>query len=600
MGYIKNLKESFKYAIKDIADDYVPQLSDAASSIYDTARNFRTDSTKSSGVKSILSGVSKLPIFNELTTFANSSFDAIKTGRIYGDVGMGFDDSFSLDSYSSLLVDEDYDGPDAGIDDDRSTSSWGSDDSDKPLVTNDAKFNAKVTYDVSKASTSSLMKTMINNHIDNKMFMSRHNTDVMTGFSNANASLEMLNKFNNDIMKSYVEQSIKYYGDSMSVLNDIKKSLHYATDESSGMGNQSGTWIDMLNNGNYSGAFKDMAYRGGNRATGGMFSLMMSMLPMMISMYAMNPGSLLVEKVKELLENKAGFKGLKKMSESISQLGNHAANATEKMMYSDNKYLANIASGIYVRDYADKNLKKGFKKGPVPWDMTSKTTLEVVIPGLLNKIATGITGLPASIYDMKEESWKSSEQIASEVKQRGPNTTNYTMKLKRVLRSGLKVENEDTYNEIVEQLTRALLEKNLTLESLTKGGMGQNKQGYEKFLSLLGNIPGIENVITKSDFAKIVHSVDSYKHGKHTSGDYNEIVNSMRGYHKQTARYHKDLKEESVERGYIHLINDLDGIMPTEFGGRGRNNKKVKKMSKLFTGDNANETDYTKLRDSNK
>ena len=211
MSYIKNLMKSTQFFVEDMAAEFLPIAKPVKESVQKLITEAKSAYSNGSA-KSATNIIGKMPYFNDVSQIVKNSFTGVMTGNIYTRYGMDLEQQFEMSGYNMLTENESEEGESALT---------GSDS----VVGDDTKLIAQATVDSAKASSEASAKTANKLHIDNRLFFTEFKHEMGQHLENTNNAIGALANFNDTYMKQYVDQSMKYYTDSLSALNDIRRAV---------------------------------------------------------------------------------------------------------------------------------------------------------------------------------------------------------------------------------------------------------------------------------------------------------------------------------------------------------------------------------------
>ena len=376
--------------------------------------------------------------------FANS-LDSIKTGAFYSKerenraVEKYGGDTFKMDDF-----DADFGDLDKALDfgDDKSSED-SLDDGDKALIAateGSAKANAEVvanavikgakaTAEVSKANVGILFA-------QNERLFGR----LTTGVSAVQAEINNINKFNAEAMGKHLENSTKFY-DTVTKLSqernamlkellDMERERYKAlqqAEKQKDSKNKHLTFSELVSSSgavNFADYFKEV---GKNAKT--MFEEMGSGMFNMfgddsngLAMLASNPLSFIPAMISKSLIGPKLKRAAEKFDSTISGVfGTLMARMTAfKKDTGDKSTLFNAIGRLFgLQDKNKTTLDTGkYNKGPVPFDGVTKKAIVEVIPALLAKIESAITGRDEKIFDYESGKWTTGSAVIKNLKER--------------------------------------------------------------------------------------------------------------------------------------------------------------------------------------
>lgn len=408
--YIQNLKQSFTYMAKDMLEDYVPQTRSVTEGIGKLVSVFRKNNggNARAAVRNI---VNSLPFYKESMGLVKGIYSNITTGRIYAEGGFDMNGEtmdFQLNHETSnpMIMSEGDDGPTALIDDNNREGSF----------SNDSKLITKSVMDSSRASTKVLTNVMTKNHADTMFFLTGMRKGTEERMDSMTSYLKSVSEFNNTAMRTYIDNSIKYYNDSMSVLNDIKKGMHGSNKYFEAMG-QEMSLKDKINKKGLMAAGGDIGSRLLNSATYGMGSMIPAMIGMTLQM--LTPMFLAKSLAGGALNKMFKLNGLKDFTNKLG-IGDVFDSTAKGAVFSKNRRVSQAGEALSSKTSVNKDLKmKDFKNEAAGFSTQSDRTLNIVIPGYLAKILVAIekkTPNDEQYFDYTRNQWKTKGDMTKDLK----------------------------------------------------------------------------------------------------------------------------------------------------------------------------------------
>lgn len=573
--------------------------------------------------------------------FANS-LDSIKTGAFYSKERENKSaEKYGGDMFKMDDFDSDFGDLDKALDfgDDKSSED-SLDDSDKALIAateGSAKANAEVvanavikgakaTAEVSKANAGILFA-------QNERLFGR----LTSGVSAVQAEISNINKFNIEAMGKHLENSTKFY-DTVTKLSQERnamlkellemereryKALQQAEKQKDSK-NKHLTFSDLVSSSgavNFTDYFKEV---GKNAKTlfdemgvGSMFN-MFGEGSNGLAMLAANPLSFIPAMISKSLIGPKLKRAAEKFDSTISGVfGTLMARMTAfKKDTGDKSTLFNAIGRLFgLQDKNKTTLDTGkYNKGPVPFDGVTKKAIVEVIPALLAKIESAITGRDEKVFDYESGKWTTGSAIIKNLKDRKKsNVRNATGDVRSFINSAANRVGFKTYDE--KKLFDEELETFLTA-IYNRGGFynvrnpgkaldyGISDKNFKRFNALWKNMPREVQMALGGKVQSSRNSTTSQfeEMEKNTSHIYNAIfsgrkldenitidkygnVEQSKTFGKRDKYKNDDLyylremfKELSTIRAYQNIIANSPGIKGMILynggsGGDGRNNK---------------------------
>ena len=575
MSYIANLKNSFKYLATDLLEEYMP-LPMKVVSVTKSAltSDVKRDLSTSGIMKSALTMINRLPYYNEAELFAKNSFKAIKTGKVYKSLGGIDDEDFDFGGMGGYT---DYGMFDSGTEGDTSENFDNG-------VTNGEKGIMRSVIDSSSASVSSRNRQAKALHVDTKiMFHELTNTVKNTG-EQTNSSLEGILKFNNDVMRTFVDNSLKYYTDSMNMLSNINKNLNKVANPEEKKG-EAETWIDKFNKGDLWGGLKGLAWQGIDHLDSmGIIGLGLSMMDMTAQMYANNPTQVLKDLVGKGLDS-MGLNNLAALQDDLmSNLGDKINSVFKKASMDKNKYVSWAGNAFRKKNGQEstigaEHLKN--EKQSVPWDTHSKMAVEVVIPGHLSRIEFLLSKMAGAnmkspmLYSYENTKWMDFDELYNKHKENSPNRKKeiegigdiitHIMSGSKHMKGLDRADTKKNYSAIMQLFTNALMENSFSFDDLTNMKYDDKDAKFTvgKLLKFNEN-PHLKSMFTEDMFNILKLEMEAAK-SKNNGYNwfYQSAVERMDNYNKR-AKEHRDETLKNIKQGggMVNLYNDFGSTIP--------------------------------------
>lgn len=573
--------------------------------------------------------------------FANS-LDSIKTGAFYSKERENKSaEKYGGDTFKMDDFDSDFGDLDKALDfgDDKSSED-SLDDSDKALIAateGSAKANAEVvanavikgakaTAEVSKANAGILFA-------QNERLFGR----LTSGVSAVQAEISNINKFNIEAMGKHLENSTKFY-DTVTKLSqernamlkellDMERERYKAlqqAEKQKDSKNKHLTFSDLVSSSgavNFTDYFKEV---GKNAKTlfdemgvGSMFN-MFGEGSNGLAMLAANPLSFIPAMISKSLIGPKLKRAAEKFDSTISGVfGTLMARMTAfKKDTGDKSTLFNAIGRLFgLQDKNKTTLDTGkYNKGPVPFDGVTKKAIVEVIPALLAKIESAITGRDEKVFDYESGKWTTGSAIIKNLKDRKKsNVRNATGDVRSFINSAANRVGFKTYDE--KKLFDEELETFLTA-IYNRGGFynvrnpgkaldyGISDKNFKRFNALWKNMPREVQMALGGKVQSSRNSTTSQfeEMEKNTSHIYNAIfsgrkldenitidkygnVEQSKTFGKRDKYKNDDLyylremfKELSTIRAYQNIIANSPGIkgMILYNGGSGRGGRNNK------------------------
>ena len=506
--------------------DTVSSASDAVSELRDELMNMKTQGASSDNViaQTLYSG-------KETITNATKSILAdLKEGNLYKSPGSDMGDDFDMSDFD-IGDDSDYD------------TSFQSEDGSTQVTT--SKANQDGGNDVTKVNVN------VNIGEDSPMVNAvKNQTRVAT--DSAKAQLEYTKLNDSNMMKSFISLksllrgnlgsidsnlgnistgittiaqassvSLKYYDDSMEVMNSINQNLafikEYMTQPKTMTGGVYGDNPDVLDMFTASGGLDFSAYLKTvkNQASMAMdnniiLSTVKSFFENKDMIAQMSPVSIATEAVVKKLV--PGI--LKQAAESFDRtLGESAISFLYRLRgignNSDNPLIQFLGDTFGIDNrYKDRVDKSNYNRGKVDWNGQSHKTLNEVIPYYLRQISSSLSGRDEKVFDYDRGIFRDLQDVVAEYKEMDKSITldGFTGVLDdfRDYMDNINVQFSDT--NIEEAVNKSMERFLTTLVKNNSGGMMKLTDTGDGTMSFLDSVSRVLGTSTDDDAAKLIAS----------------------------------------------------------------------------------------------
>lgn len=364
----------------------------------------------------------------------NRFFNAIKKTAVYDTVDYAFDnivDSFKTGKFNDPYRQAKADQEAMGLDDfesgdsDMSMSNFGDststggsmDENTKAVIdssANNAKSittatleSAKYVAGVSKANTALLFNQTL-----------KMNQTLSAGFSGLNAGMDALNKFNTEVVQTLAENATNYFQKTTDLMQEnnamFKEFLEMQRNLYKKSNNEEFKEHDLYNILGSSGTpnlklYGKMIFDNIKKEleeipiVGNILEQPEVLKSFLANPLSAIPGIMMSAAMGPMLKT-----SLQKMDETISGIfGSIVAKFSFDAKNEDAPWYRQLFGKIFgVRDLNKSTINTtNTKNGPTPFDLQTKRAITEVIPGYLARIESGITGMPAKLYNDKTGKW---------------------------------------------------------------------------------------------------------------------------------------------------------------------------------------------------
>lgn len=439
MQYIANLGKSVIYSGVDQVKANNPAIAELAEQnaelgkvLYQSVSDFKSTQVK------IGKWIRNTQIGEAAIEGKKALFEDIKSGKFYNRERI---DQLQVRSAGSLLSGWDDDDPFDNLESDFG-GDWNDDSSDSdfdPLadIGNDDMFLAdqmdntgsKVTQGVAMATARSA-EYVVGASRENTNLINKHSemmfNKVHMGMSAMNSNISSLITFNDEVMKTHVQNSEKFFSDTSTRLKNIEGYLKTMSDAQAKLyaSSESKSSSENVSYGDIVGAegtadlkqyFNRIKQNVANKSSG-MFDMLnvfgddSNMLLNIVS----SPLKYVTDKVARVIIPSILDQSMQSLNETISGFFGNAMLKLNTLGGEDSEdpvwqFLKGVL-GIDTRAKTKMDTAK-YNKGAMPWDGESKMALTQVIPQLLSKILSATTGTEERLFDYKNGKWTTGAAI---------------------------------------------------------------------------------------------------------------------------------------------------------------------------------------------
>ena len=439
MQYIANLGKSVVYSGVDQIKKNNPAIAEIAEQnaelgkvLYQSVSDFKSTQVK------IGKWIRNTQIGEAAIEGKKALFEDIQSGKFYNRERI---DQLQVRSAGSLLSGWDDDDPFDNLESDFG-GDWDDDSSDSdfdPLadIGNDDMFLAdqmdntgsKVTQGVAMATARSA-EYVVGATRENTNLINKHSemmfNKVHMGMSAMNSNISSLITFNDEVMKTHVQNSEKFFSDTSTRLKNIEGYLKTMSDAQAKLyaSSESKSSSENVSYGDIVGAegtadlkqyFNRIKQNVANKS-GGMFDMLnvfgedSNMLLNLVS----SPLKFVTDNIARTVIPSILDQSMQSLNETISGFFGNAMLKLNTLGGEDSEdpvwqFLKGVL-GIDTRAKTKMDTAK-YNKGAMPWDGESKMALTQVIPQLLSKILSATSGTEERIFDYKNGKWTTGTAI---------------------------------------------------------------------------------------------------------------------------------------------------------------------------------------------
>ena len=563
-NYVKNLKSSFKYIVKDVGEEYTSNIRESADNIRDSIETTKEQYQKGGGVmKTTANMIKDNQMFRDIKKISEDMFNRLKTGNLYESDSAAFDgmEDYELTDYDDVYADEDEGTDDDSLQSKVRQASVEVDKSEKEKVS-DGKMTSTAVIDASEALSTSITETQKALHMDQKLTDSVHFGEMKSSLSNIDTRIETLNKFNDEVQKDFIEQSVQYYEDNMNVLNEMKgvmtEYMVMEEDPVEKTTDEAKNFLDHIMSGNL--------IKGAKQFGGHVFSalaplsmqmalpMISSMLPNIIQMYAMEPGRIIKDLAKGGLNKYLGFDALEKFDSLTGDTDHLIQSVAGKAAFSDNEAVSSIAKQFIDSSRIDKSMSTSDynPKARTFFDGQTKKAITEVIPTYLRKILSAVSDQEEIVYDYKSGKYNTVSEIESSFYGGIPDFEAEYDKISGLVRKNIgdkaEIKDEEALTEAVKKLTDGLLDSGHSLADI-------DAMNYDQFRRTAGMS---KDEISEDEFSLIKGALNQAKQSDEDDSRevFHTIVNRMRDHHGRVSDYYERANKDSDLTGLNAIMDD--------------------------------------------
>lgn len=561
--YIENLKKSFKYLVRDTAEDYVPETKDVVTNVRDSVQKAREHYQEAGGTMNVARNAMKRNrLLRETSRLTSDLFNRLKTGNIYDDPSnfddwsVGLDEDYELTSYDDVYTDEEVSIEE--VQREESLTEKVSKASGVAQRYDGADPVASATIDSSEAIAISNAETMKALHLDRKISQGVYFSQMTDHLLNISEHTRNMTKYIDDVHKSFVDETLQYYEDHMSHLVEIKGMLrNYFGDEEKDIHDweEDLSFLEKIMRGDILGGLKQLA--------GGVMSaafspqaymamnMMQNQLPMMMEM--MDSTDLVQTGFKSFLNQYMGFDIVSSFDEAVAEMDKKRADIANKMSLSSNEFVSQLGHALRDRIQVDEGIDTSqYEKGAMPFDGVTRKAIIEVIPTYLRKIHAELSGQKELIYDYQRGRFTTEDKIRDRFYDDRPDFEGQYGRIARLIERNLdegvaQVIDPDALEDVTKKLTNKLLDHHYNISDIAA-------MTYRQFLNTTGmnedEVSRIEYNMIKSSIMEAKTSADPFEREQ-----FNEIVDEMRDYHHEMRSYYREQERDATLTGLSSLVN---------------------------------------------
>ena len=561
--YLSNVTKSVKYAAIDVLKDLNPIIvegveenADVAKVTYSTIKNFKTIVPKAA--KSLADSQ-----VGELAREAKKNIiEDLKSGKFYNRERMNRADEYAMEhgdlgfdtDVSDFMVDES--GDDLGFD------------------TESNEFLADTMDEVGE-KTSSAVGQVLMRTAEYQVEAQRQSTvrtlaqtaamtaTLHSDLAAVNANIAGVVKFNQEVMSTHIENSTRFYQRQqeqmseqtalLTEIRDIQKAVF--SPKSKSMSSKVKVSDIFTSNGmiNLAEYFKyvQQNVKDQDSGMGEMVSMVMD-LGLGKSMVANPLGSIMKGVIKSAIPNVLKD-AMTEFNEAIAgSISTALLNITKKK--DSMNPIMSLLGNIFGLDLSVKKSMNtgGYEKGAVPWNGKDHKALTEVIPTLLGKIYSSVSGQPETRYDYETGRFRSFKSIRKEYKNakdryiRDANSSvmPYLQDQIRNIDFGGNIKRQQEFIDNLEKILRKNFENmekfnpnDKSISAKTYGLKGDHAEYDLKLIrEMYKKIPASKQLMNQNDLLSAIQAYNAFLTGEEEKGDsiFNSIFDgSMKGGKKK-------------------------------------------------------------------
>lgn len=603
--WLRNIGKSVAFGMKNVINDKMSESQGIRGSVYDSAKNLRQSIIEMRRNKN---GGAGKAFIADAKAKAKETYDdamkALKSGDLYpdkADSGFDFDDDFNFD-------DDDF-----SFDDDdgaTQTSSKSSKTTASAAEISSINRVERATYATGAKTASGIVKldktmkthgaiiakgfekqaaTAAKLTLNMLVAQQKQHSESMGQLVGIRDSLNTINTFNRDVMGKFVEGSLRYYEDSLTIWSQMLELQEKAMNPDSPFGNTGGKASDFskifgmgFDPSSYMKVIKDNFLSKtpfGMMATG--LSMASSMGPKPKRGFMNNPMGMLLEQAMDAFMPKLVERSLASLDTSIANILPAMISKITNQKNNYNSSLAQFIGNVFGIDpKGGKFDPSKYNKGAVAFDGITHRTINQVIPTYLSEILKAITNGPATVFDHKTGQFTTRD----EMKDRYDREMQY-MANRATAPLSDKTDKVMRHMDFDSDADREEVEKSINrfASDLAKGNIRYNPKNLERMLADIENrsakaiLESVMKQMSKGDHMAMASA--HYKYGdmvadfnsNYADGDYSgyilndnfsEAGKKILSQREKDEKKKKDIKFKSTGNAF------LDKKLGIESGGK--------------------------------
>lgn len=561
-SYLYNARQSLKNIGTSTLNDYLPNTVDAVGTVREGFKSATDVGDSRIGFNIIKSRIASNPLIEFGHTFVTNAYKGIKTGKFY----QSTDEAFGLDIDNSSF---DMDNFIIDLDDDEVLDSYQPSDTSSETDADIAEQTTRgiqgtisagdqavisATIETSKANASSIANSFMIGLTDLKGSLKQMNTTIAASVSASDDTNKLLSNALNVQTESLVELkafSARFSDYSMAVDTNNKNGMDEDT------ANGAKKWFNDLKYGDTKNGLGELA-KGitrsiDNQKSQGVMTQLMSMIPMLVTMYGTNPfGAIKDLFIMPKIDEKYGLKNLTTKIESVvSDIPTMINKQFKTMSLSDNALVRGI--GEDMKNTPDMNASistSKYTKGRVFFDGVTKEAIINVIPTHLASIVSLLSGKERTTYNYEKGKFQTLSDAKNSFKEYMPKLDYDYSDLSNTIKEFLPDEdkknvNIDTLDNFAKTLMERLSERGYDLSDI-------KNMDYDK----LTNITGIDRRnIDESDYVKIKTAITTAEKDPYSFSTIKTLNRKINNYITEKQKYLKDQASSIRTSGLVPTLN---------------------------------------------
>ncbi len=446
LTYIANIGKSVAYASVDqikksspAIKEFAEQNAELGKIAYQSVADFKGTQ------KRIADYITKTKVAEAAVVYKKALFEDLKSGKFYNRERIDQMETRSAGSFLSMDDDDpfanlesDFGDGSGSSDLDDTFSSWDNiGDDDLFMADNIDNVGSKVTQGVAMATARSA-EYSVNAAKENTNILTKHSemmfNKVNMSMSAMNSNISSLITFNDEVMKTHVENSRNFFDHATTKLDEIADYAKKIYDNQNTLyqSNTSNKSKNKIGYGDIVGSegtvdlkqYINKVKQNVANSSGGLSNFMnvFGDDSNMLLNFVASPLQGVAEMAAKTLIPSIIDSSMKELNNTFSGFfGNLMLKINSIDTEDDDSIFGKISGALKnilgVRVGTKSSINTGnYNKGPMPWDGESKMALTQVIPQLLSKILAAQTGQAEKLFDYNNGSWTDSTKLKQDFK----------------------------------------------------------------------------------------------------------------------------------------------------------------------------------------